>query len=97
VIWWILSLLEFGIFLLLAISLVTGEFLPQRRKRIMLVGLSLALFTFACLSFGQTATGNNAGTASIYSYFGATAIVIMLVLLLPPSRPSAWLSSLVSG
>jgi hypothetical protein len=47
VIWWILSILEFAIFLLLAASLVAGEFLPGRRKRILLVGLTLALFTFA--------------------------------------------------
>ena len=95
VLWWILSILEFSIFVILCVSLLTGEFLPRRRKRILLVGLSLALFTFACLSFGQTATGNNAGTASLYSYFGATAIVFVLVLLLPPNRPRAWLSGLL--
>jgi uncharacterized membrane protein YphA (DoxX/SURF4 family) len=91
-IWWILSILEFSIFVVLAVSLLTGEFLPRRRKRLLLVGLSLALFTFACLSFGQTITGNSA--ASIYGYFGATAIILMLVLLLPPNRPRAWLSGL---
>jgi hypothetical protein len=95
VLWWILSILEFAIFVLLAVSLVLGEFLPSRHKRVLLVGLSLALFTFACLSFGQTATGNNAGTASIYTYFGMTAIVFLLVLLLPPNRPRAWLSGLL--
>jgi hypothetical protein len=95
VIWWILSILEFSIFVLLAVSLALGEFLPSRRKRVLLVGLSLALFTFACLSFGQTATGNNAGSASIYTYFGMTAIVFGLVLLLPPNRPRAWLSGFV--
>jgi hypothetical protein len=96
VIWWILSILEFAIFLLLAASLVAGEFLPSRRKRILLVGLSLALFTFACLSFGQTATGNNTGTASLYTYFGVTAIIFLLVMLLPPNRPRAWLSGLLA-
>src|SRR6476661_7203459 len=90
--WAILSVLEFAIFVILLISLVRGEFLPHRRKSVLLVGLSLALFTFACLSFGQTSTGNNEGTASLYTYFGATAIVIMLVLLLPPNRPRDWLS-----
>jgi hypothetical protein len=90
--WAILSVLEFAVFVLLLVSLVTGEFLPHKRKRILLAGLALALFTFACLSFGQTSTGNNEGTASLYTYFGATAIVIMLVLLLPPNRPRAWLS-----
>jgi uncharacterized membrane protein YphA (DoxX/SURF4 family) len=93
--WAILSVLEFGVFVLLLVSLVTGEFLPRRRKGVLLVGLSLALFTFACLSFGQTSTGNNEGTASLYTYFGATAIVMLLVLMLPPNRPRAWLSGLL--
>ena len=91
--WAILSILEFAIFVILAISIVTGEFLPHRSKTILLVGLSLALFTFACLSFGQTSTGNNEGTASLYTYFGSTAIIIVLVLMLPPHGRRAWLSS----
>ncbi len=92
--WAILSVLEFGIFVVIVVSLAMGEFLPHRRKRVLVVGLSLALFTFACLSFGQTSTGNNEGSASLYTYFGATAIVIMLVLMLPPNRPRAWISGL---
>jgi peptidoglycan/LPS O-acetylase OafA/YrhL len=92
--WAILSVLEFAVFVILVVSLLRGEFLPHRRKLILLVGLALALFTFACLSFGQTSTGNNEGTASLYTYFGATAIVILLVLMLPPNRPRAWLSGL---
>ncbi len=95
--WAILSVLEFGIFVILVVSLVTGEFLPHRRKRVLLVGLSLALFTFACLSFGQTSTGNNEGGASLYTYFGVTAVIFLLVMLLPPNRPRAWLSGLGGG
>ena len=90
--WAILSVLEFGIFAILVVSLLTGEFLPHRRKPILLVGLSLALFTFACLSFGQTSTGNTEGSASLFTYFGVTAAIIFLVMLLPPNRPRAWLS-----
>lgn len=93
--WAILSVLEFAVFVLLLVSLVTGEFLPHRRKSMLLVGLALALFTFACLSFGQTSTGNNEGTASLYTYFGVTAIIVLLVLMLPPNRPRAWLSGLL--
>jgi hypothetical protein len=94
--WAILSVLEFAVFVILLVSLLRGEFLPHRRKQILLAGLSLAMFTFACLSFGQTSTGNNEGTASLYTYFGVTAIVFILVLLLPPNRPRAWLSGLGS-
>lgn len=90
--WAILSVLEFAVFVILLVSLLRGEFLPHRGKKILLVGLALGLFTFACLSFGQTSTGNNEGTASIYNYFGATAVIFVLVMLLPPNRPRAWLS-----
>lgn len=93
--WAILSVLEFAIFVIIVVSVVTGEFLPHRRKSVLLVALALALFTFACLSFGQTSTGNNEGTASLYTYFGVTAIVMLLVMLLPPNRPRAWLSGLL--
>ena len=90
--WAILSVLEFVVFLYVVASIVRGEFLPSRRKNLLLIGLALALFTFACLSFGQTSTGNNEGTASLFTYFGVTAIIMLLVMMLPPNRPRAWLS-----
>lgn len=90
--WAILSVLEFAVFVILVVSLVRGEFLPHRSKSILLAGLALALLVFACLSFGQTSTGNNEGTASLYTYFGVTAVVMLLVAMLPPNRPRAWLS-----
>lgn len=90
--WAILSVLEFAVFVILLVSIFRGEFLPDRRKTILQCGLALGLLTFACLSFGQTSTGNNEGTASLYTYFGVTAVVMVLVMLLPPNRPRAWLS-----
>ncbi len=80
-----------GIFLLMLLSLVRGEFLPHRPKSVLLVALSLALVTFACLSFGQTSTGNTEGTASLYTYFASTAVIVLLVLRLPPYAPRDWL------
>jgi uncharacterized membrane protein YphA (DoxX/SURF4 family) len=90
--WAILSVLEFAVAVVILISIVTGEFLPHRKKTVLLVGLSLALFVFACLSFGQTSTGNNEGTASLYTYFGVTAIIMFLVARLPPHGPKNWLT-----
>ena len=43
-------------FVLLLASLIRLEFLPHRDKSILQVGLAVALLTFACLAFGQTAT-----------------------------------------
>jgi hypothetical protein len=63
----------------------------HRAKGLLLVALALALLNFACLSFGQTSTGTTEGTASLYMYFGATAVIILLVLRLPPNGPPGWL------
>jgi hypothetical protein len=57
----------------------------------MQVALALALVTFAFLAFGQTSTGQFSGTASLYQYFGATVVILILVSLLPPNRPDRWL------
>jgi hypothetical protein len=89
--WIILGLLEFGVFVILLASLARLEFLPHRDKSLLQVGLAVALVTFACLAFGQTATGEHEGTASLYQYFGATAVVLILVSLLPPNRSDRWL------
>jgi hypothetical protein len=55
------------VFVLLLASLIRLEFLPHRDKSILQVGLALALLTFACLAFGQTATKQFAGTSDLYT------------------------------
>jgi hypothetical protein len=89
--WVILGILEFGVFVLLLVSLLRAEFLPHREKSILQVGLAVALITFACLAFGQTATGQFQGSASLYQYFAATVVILILVSLLPPNRSDNWL------
>ena len=91
--WVILGVFELGVVLLILVSVVRGEFLPNRPKAVLLTALALGLLTFACLSFGQTSTGNNEGTASLYTYFASTAVIFLLVLRLPPNGPRAWLSA----
>jgi hypothetical protein len=93
----ILGLLEFGVFLLLLASLVFLEFLPHRPKLFLQLGLAVSLLTFACLAFGQTATKQFAGTASLYTYFGATVVILILVSLMPPNRPDRWLGGIGSS
>jgi hypothetical protein len=90
--WFILGIFEFGVFVLLLASIVRLEFLPHRDKSILQVGLALALLTFACLAFGQTATQQFSGTAELYMYFASTAVILVLVSLMPPNRPDNWLS-----
>jgi hypothetical protein len=57
--WVIIGILGLAIVVLMVLSIVHGEFLPQRTTPAWVVALALALVNFACLSFGQTSTGNN--------------------------------------
>ncbi len=84
-------------FVLLLASLIRLEFLPHRDKSILQVGLALALLTFACLAFGQTATNQFSGTAELYTYFGSTAVILILVSLMPPNRSDRWLGGAGRG
>jgi hypothetical protein len=95
--WVILGVLEFGVFVILVLSLIRLEFLPHRQKSLMQVALAVAMFTFACLAFGQTATNQNSGTASLYQYFAGTVVILILVSMLPPNRADRWLGSLRKG
>jgi hypothetical protein len=90
--WTILGILESLIFILVVISLVRLEFLPERRKSFLLCALALAILTFSILAMGQNVTGENEGVAELFTYAGATGILIGLVLLMPPYRPGNWLS-----
>ena len=89
--WVILGILEFGVFVLLLASVLFLEFLPHKDKSILQVGLATSLLTFAFLAFGQTATKQYAGTAQLYTYFGSTVVILILVSMLPPNRPDRWL------
>jgi len=95
--WTILGILEFAIFVLVVISLVTLEFLPTRRKPVLLSGLALAIFTFSILGIGQNVVGENTGVAELFLYAGATGVLVGLVLLMPPYRPANWISARGSG
>jgi hypothetical protein len=90
--WTILGILELGIFVLTVVSLLTLEFLPNRRKPVLLSGLALAIFTFSVLAIGQNVVGENTGVAELFLYAGATGVLMGLVLLMPPYRPANWLS-----
>ena len=74
--------------------LIFLEFLPHRPKWFLQLGLAVALLTFACLAFGQTATNQFSGTASLYTYFGSTVVILILVSLMPPNRSDRWLGGL---
>jgi hypothetical protein len=90
--WTILGILELGVLVLLLASLATLEFLPSRRKPLLLSGLALALLTFSVLAIGQNVVGEHTGVAELFLYGGATGVLIGLVLAMPPYRPANWIS-----
>ncbi|HEY1853960.1 MAG TPA: hypothetical protein VGG40_05170 [Solirubrobacterales bacterium] len=94
--WTILGILEFAIFVLVVISLLRLEFLPNRAKPWLLSALGLAVFTFSILAVGQNVTGESSGVAELYIYAGATGVLFFLVLQLPPYRAANWISGRVS-
>jgi hypothetical protein len=94
--WTLIGVLELVVFLAIAASALTGEFLPTRRKPILLSGLGLAMFTFAMLAWGENATSEFSTVAELFQYLAGTAVLFVLVLLMPPYRKISWLSGLLS-
>jgi hypothetical protein len=80
--WLLLGLLEGVAFLVIVASVLTGEFLPSRRhKPILVAGLAISLLTFAVMTFGQNVVGNFDGVASLFAYMGVTGVLLVLVRL----------------
>lgn len=90
--WVILGILEAVTFLTFIASIVFGEFLPNRRKPILIGALAMSLLTFSVLIFGQELVGEFEGVAQLFGYFGATVVTMLLVLMLPPRRGLKWLT-----
>jgi hypothetical protein len=93
--WVLVGLLEALVFVVIAASILTGEFLPTRRKPILLSGLALSMFTFAVIAWGENITAGFATVAELFQYLVGTAVLIVLVLLMPPYRKTRWLTGLV--
>lgn len=78
--------------MLVVVSLIRLEFMPDRRKTFLLCALALAIFTFSILAMGQNVVGETSGVAELFLYAGATGALMGLVLLMPPYRPARWIS-----
>jgi len=84
--WLLLGLLEGVVFLVILASLLTGEFLPARPKPILLFGLGLSMATFAVMAFAQNMIADHESVASLFTYMTGTAVIVLLVRMLPPYR-----------
>jgi hypothetical protein len=90
--WFLLGLLEASIVVLLALSLLSGEFLPQRRKPILLAGLGVSLLAFGVMGLANNMIGNTPTVIELFTYFGVTIVVMVLVRQMSPYRPMSWLA-----
>ena len=94
--WFLIGLVMFVVFLGVVASLAAREFLPSRRKPILLASLGLSIFAYGLMVFAENMIGNTDSVNSLFGYFSGTAVVIILLLVMPPYRNAAWLSSLMS-
>jgi hypothetical protein len=90
--WVLLGLIEAAVVVLLAISLIRGEFLPQRRKPILLAGLSVSVLAYGVMIIANAMIGNNPSVIELFTYLGVTAIVMVVVRQMSPYRPMSWLA-----
>jgi ribose/xylose/arabinose/galactoside ABC-type transport system permease subunit len=94
--WSLIGLVMLVVFLGVVASLLAGEFLPWRRKPILLASLGLSMFAYGLMVFAENMIANTDSVNSLFGYFSGTAVVIILLLVMPPYRDAAWLSSLAS-
>jgi len=90
--WVLLGLIEASVVVLLALSLLRGEFLPHRRKPILLAGLSVSMLAYGVMIVANAMTGNNPTVIELFTYLGVTAVVTFVVRQMPPYRPMSWLA-----
>ena len=90
--WVLLGLIEAAVVVLLAISLLSGEFLPQRRKPILLAGLGVSLLAFGVMGLANNMIGNTPTVIELFTYFGVTIAVMFLIRQMSPYRPMSWLA-----
>lgn len=90
--WVLLGALEALVVVLLAVSLVRGEFLTNRTKPFLFAGLGTAILSFGMMGLANDMIGNTATAAELFTYFGATLVVSFIVHQLPPYRSLSWLA-----
>lgn len=92
--WILLGATEAAVVVLLAISLVRGEFLPSREKPILFAGLGLSMLAFGLMALANNMVGDFTTALTVFTYMGLTAVVMVLVRQMAPYRSAGWLSGL---
>ena len=74
-----IALLEVAVVLIFVTSFVRGEFLENRDRSFLKLGLALSLIVFVVLGFGLRLTKDFGGAANLFFYFGATLVCLFVV------------------
>lgn len=90
--WLLLGVLEAAAFVLFAASLVAGEFLPARRKPLLMVAIAFSVATFAAMAFAQNMIGAVDSVASLFTYMAGSVVILAVVAFLTPARVKDWLT-----
>ena len=77
--WKIAGAGELIVVLLMLVSLVTLEWMGGKSKKVLRLALVAAMLVFAVLAVGQDVGGSDSGAAELFMYFGATAVVWLVV------------------
>lgn len=89
--WTLLGAVEAAVVVLLALSLLRGEFLPSREKPILFAGFGLAILAFGLMGLANNMVGDFTTSLTVFTYMGLTAVVMVLVRQMPPYRSPNWL------
>ena len=84
--WVLLGLMEAVACVMFALSVIAGEFLPQRRKPILLGALGVSVLTFAVMAFAQNVIGDHESVASLMTYMAGALVTLVAVALATPER-----------
>jgi hypothetical protein len=87
--WVLLGVLEAVACVLFAVSLAAGEFLPHRRKPILLSALGVSALTFAVMAFAQNVIADHESVASLMTYLAGSIVALVVVALATPERIKA--------
>jgi hypothetical protein len=79
----VLGVLDATVLALFLASLVAREFLPHRRKPILLCGLVGSMVVFAAMTFGDSLASNYAGIGLLFVFMGATGAAYGVLRLVP--------------
>lgn len=77
--WLAAGVLEVAVAVLIVVSLVTLEVLPNRSKPFLKLALGVSAITFMMLAIGQRLSFQFDGAASLFFYFGATMATLLVI------------------